>query len=569
MPMKIEYDVPITMDDGLVLRADVFRPDDIGRYAVIMSYGPYGKGLLFQEAFKSAWERMIASFPEVAEGTSNRYQVWELADPEKWVPDGYVIVRVDSRGAGRSQGRLDIWSPREAQDIYQCVEWAATQSWSNGKVGLNGISYYAMNQWWTAMLAPPHLAAICVWEGAADYYRDLARHGGIFCQFLETWFPRQCAKVQHGVGERGPRDPNTNELVAGPETLTDEELANNRSNPAAEVLKRPLCDDYYRVRSGDLSKITVPMLSAANWGGQGLHPRGNFEGFVQASSEQKWLEVHGNTHFSPFYSNSGVALQKRFFGHFLKGEATGWETQPRVQLQIRHVGEKFVVRNENEWPLARTSWTKFYLHPDSLGLSTSPSGAKAAMRYATTGDGLTFSTPAIDQTLEITGPVAARLYLSSDTNDADIFLVLRIFAPDDKEVVFIGSNDPRTPVGLGWLRASHRKLDAAKSLPYRPYHAHDELWPLIPNTPVELDIEIWPTCIVVPKGYRIALTVRGTDYEYDGTDAALPHAHYPMKGVGHFVHNNPMDRPVDVFGGVNTLHFFSDELPYLLLPLIY
>ena len=129
-----------------------------------------------------------------------------------------------------------------------------------------------------------------------------------------------------GVGARGPRDPNTDELVAGPETLTDEELSNNRTNPAAEVLKRPLCNDYYRVRSGDLSKITVPMLSAANWGGQGLHSRGNFEGFVQASSEQKWLEVHGNTHFSPFYANSGVALQKRFFGHFLKGEATGWET---------------------------------------------------------------------------------------------------------------------------------------------------------------------------------------------------------------------------------------------------
>jgi uncharacterized protein len=92
---------------------------------------------------------------------------------------------------------------------------------------------------------------------------------------------------------------------------------------------------------------------------------------------------------------------------------------------------------------------------------------------------------------------------------------------------------------------------------------------LIPNKPVELDIEIWPTCIVVPKGYRIALTVRGKDYEYDGTDAALPHAHYPMKGVGHFVHSNPTDRPVDVFGGVNTLHFSSDQLPYVLLPLIY
>ena len=148
-------------------------------------------------------------------------------------------------------------------------------------------------------------------------------------------------------------------------------------------------------------------------------------------------------------------------------------------------------------------------------------------------------------------------------------MVLRIFAPDDKEVVFIGSNDPRTPVGLGWLRASHRKLDAARSLPYRPYHTHDELWPLTVNKPVELDIEIWPTCIVVPKGYRIRLNGASRDYEYDGTDAALPHAHYPMKGVGHFVHNNPTDRPPGVFGGVNTLHFSSDQLSYVLLPLIY
>ena len=131
---------------------------------------------------------MIASFPEVAEGTSNRYQVWELVDPEKWVPDGYVIVRVDLRGAGRSQGRLDIWSPREAQDIYGCVEWAATQSWSNGKVGLNGISYYAMNQWWAAMLAPPHLAAICVWEGAADYYETLPDMVAFFANSLKPGF---------------------------------------------------------------------------------------------------------------------------------------------------------------------------------------------------------------------------------------------------------------------------------------------------------------------------------------------------------------------------------------------
>jgi predicted acyl esterase len=192
----------------------------------------------------------------------------------------------------------------------------------------------------------------------------------------------------------------------------------------------------------------------------------------------------------------------------------------------------------------------------------------AALSYATTGDGLTFLTPPMSEELEITGPAAAKLVVSSDTTDADLFLVLRVFDPNGTEVVFVGSNDPRTPVGLGWLRASHRKLDPALSLPYRPWHPHDEAWPLTPGEPVELDIEIWPTSIVVPPGYRVGLTVRGKDYEYDGTDAAVPHAPYPMKGVGPFTHTNPQDRPPEIFGGTNTLHFQPGREPYVLLPVI-
>jgi predicted acyl esterase len=119
--------------------------------------------------------------------------------------------------------------------------------------------------------------------------------------------------------------------------------------------------------------------------------------------------------------------------------------------------------------------------------------------------------------MEITGPVAAKLFISSSTANADLFLVLRVFAPDGSEVTFQGAQDPHTPIAQGWLRASHRKLDSERSLPYRPFHAHDEVRPLTPGEPVELDIELWPTCIVVPPGYRVALTIRGHDYEYGGT----------------------------------------------------
>src|SRR5713101_8974299 len=230
--MQIDWDVPIRMDDGVVLRGDVFRPIAEGGYPVVLSYGPYAKGLSFQEGYRGNWSRLTQAAPEVLEGSSNKYQNWELVDPEKWVPDGYAIVRVDSRGAGRSPGHLDVWSPREAKDLHDCVEWAGMQPWSNGKVGINGISYYAMNQWQVAPLRPPHLAALCIWEGSSDYYRELARHGGILCDFLDNWSRRQVTNVQYGVGERGSRNEVTGELAAGPETLPEQELAKNRADVA-------------------------------------------------------------------------------------------------------------------------------------------------------------------------------------------------------------------------------------------------------------------------------------------------------------------------------------------------
>lgn len=567
--MRIEWNAPIEMDDGVVLRADIMAPVEEGKYPVIMTYGPYGKGLAFQEGYKTAWTRMIEAYPEVAEGTSNKYQSWELVDPEKWVPDGYVCLRIDSRGTGQSPGYVDIYSPRETKDMYQCIEWAAVQPWCNGKVGLNGISYYAMNAWLAAALNPPHLAAFCSWEGASDLYREMSRHGGILSEFVGGWYLRQVQSVQYGVGERGARSQVTGDPIAGFETLPEEELAKNRADTPKELRERHLIDDWYRARTPVLEDIKVPFLSAANWGGVGLHPRGNFEGYLRGGSQQKWLEVHGDTHFSHFYSNYGMALQKRFFGHFLKGEDTGWNKQPPVQLNVRHPGEKFVLRDESEWPLARTQWTKFYLDPANGSLGTAAPQQEIGLSYEAMSDGLMFTSAPLKEELEITGPIAARLFLSSETTDADVFLALRVYDPQGKEVSFIGSNDPRTPVALGWLRASHRKLDPARSLPYRPWHTHDELQPLKPNQPVELDVEIWPTSIVIPAGYRFALNVRGKDYEYDGTYVTLPFA--PTRkfyGVNPFTHADPTDRPPEVFGGRYTLHFSAERRPYVLLPVV-
>lgn len=568
--MRIDWDVPITVDDGLVLRADVYRPAGQGRYPAILSYGPYGKWLHFEDLYTDQWRRMVEEHPDVVAGSSNRYQNWEVVDPDKWVPDGYACVRVDSRGAGRSPGLLDLWSAREARDIYECIEWAARQPWCSGRVGMNGISYYAMNQWQVAALQPPHLAAICVWEGAADFYRDLAYHGGILCSFGRAWFPSQVIRVQHGRGRRGYRSRMTGDWVSGPPTLTEEELGAGRRDFYEDCRSNPLASaEYWRSRMPDWSRVTVPLLSCANWGGQGLHPRGNFEGFVRAASARKWLEVHGGEHWTHFYTDYGVRLQKRFFGHFLKDEDTGWLRQPRVLLQVRYPGERFVERHESEWPLARTRWTRLYLDPAGLNLVRAPVARAGTVSYQGLGDGVTFLTPPLDEETEITGPVAAKLWVSSETADADLFLVLRVFTPDMKEVTFQGALDPHTPIAQGWLRASHRKLDPALTLPYRPYHTHDEPQPLAPGAVYEVDVEIWPTCIVVPAGYRIGLTVRGRDYEYPGgPGAGLGTFSAFFTGVGPFKHDDPRDRPPEVFGGRVTLHCGPEHPAHVLLPVV-
>lgn len=566
--MRIDWDVPITMDDGLVLRADVFRPVKDGKYPVILSYGPYAKSLAFQDGYPSAWQRMAEKHPDVTAGSSNLYQSWEVADPEKWVPHDYVCVRVDSRGAGCSPGFIDHFSPRETKDFYDCIEWAGVQPWSNGKVGLNGISYYGINQWQVASLQPPHLAAMCIWEGAADWYRDMTHHGGMLSTFWENWYDMQVKTVQYGVGERGRRSRVHSELVCGPETLSESELAKNRSDFGTEITSHPMDDDYHRARSAKWDKIVTPLFSAANWGGQGLHPRGNFEGYVRAASRQKWLEAHGIEHWTHFYTDYGREQQLRFFDYFLHGKKEGWAKQPKVLLQVRHI-DRFVPRAENEWPLKRTRWTKFYLDPSAMMLTTKRPSGVAQLKFSAMNDGLTFLTAPLAKETEITGPSALKLFASSSTSDADFFVVLRVFTGDLKEIVFQGAIDPHTPVGQGWLRASHRKLDKKLSKPYRPYHTHDEKRPLKKNQVVELDIEIWPTSIVVPAGYRVGLSIRGKDYEYGGASGGkLSNFKNELKGCGPFLHDDPRDRPSAIFSGSTSLHFGRGGAPYLLLPII-
>lgn len=552
--MIIEKDVPIPMSDGGTLYCNVFRPEAPGPHPVVMSFGVYGKDVHFSDGWAPQWENLNRIYPGLCQdGSTGRHLVWEVPDPERWVPDGFTIVVVDARGSGKSPGYLDVFSPRETRDYYESIEWAGVQPWSNGKVGLLGISYLATKQWHVAALRPPHLAAIVPWEGASDYYRDSIRHGGIMSNgFRGQWWPKQVLSNQNGNADSPYRDKETGGLTTGtpiPAAL----LPGNRADLMRDMQDHTLRDAWFADRSARLDRIEVPLLSAANWGGPANHLRGNIEGWLNAGSRDKWLFGHIGTHYESFYLPQYVAIQKRFFDHYLKGRDNGWDQEPRVQLAIRDTQGGATMRTEHEWPLARTRWTTLHLDASDGTLAPVLPGKATARSYEAMGEGLHFSTAPFEQDTEITGPAALRLWASSSTTDLDIFAILHLMNPQGEETTFIGAHE-RVPLALGWLRASHRALDPEKSKPYRPYHPHQTLQKLTPGEVYQLDVEIWPTSIVVPRGWRIVLSVQGRDHI--------------VVAPGRMRHDHPDDRGTAEFQGTGTLHTGGEHPAQLLLPVV-
>jgi predicted acyl esterase len=555
----IEKDVPIPLIDGHVVYCNVFRPNRDGKFPPLIAFTPYGKDSDVAVDFKRYWDFVLRDHPDVVQGeSSGKYLTWEVPDPERWVPAGYAIVVVDARGTGKSPGYYELMSALQTRDVYDVIEWAGVQPWSNGKVGMLGVSYLAIKQWQVAALQPPHLAAMIPWEGMFDHYRDFFRHGGIYSSFfMKLLWDSQIAVNQNGNGASPYRDRFTGARSTG-EVIDSRVLPGNLSNLFETGLQHRFDDAWYRTRTPRPERIAVPFLSAGNWGGLGLHLRGNVIAFEQAASERKWLELHTDTHFASMYLAEAVALQKRFFDHFLKGENNGWDKEPPVLLTIRDP-RGFVRRKENEWPLARTEWIRHALDASDMSIGEK-SAAASQVRYDALGEGVTFRSAPFVQDTEFTGSVAAKLFVSSSTSDMDLFLTLRAFEPNGKEVTFKGANDPEAPVSQGWLRVSQRKLDS-RSKPYRPCHPHDGEEKLTPGAVYEVDVEIWPTSIVYPKGYTMALTIGGKDFERPGATGM-------MKGSGIFMHDSAIDRPAPEFAGINTIHTGGSHASYLLLPRI-
>ena len=373
LTMRLDKDVKIPMRVGDTLSANIFRPNEPGRYPVLVTLGPYGKDVHIKQFMPAAWERIEKHHPAILSASSCKHLVFETPDPEVWVPHGYVVMKVNSRGAGKSPGFLDVNSPSEARDLYDTIEWAAKQAWSNGKIGLLGISYYAAGQWMVAALRPPHLAAILPWQGAYDFYRDRTRQDGIFAAgFTHSWWPRSVLRNQHGNPDSPFIDIVTGQRSTGPDSYSPQQLAANRTDYIADLLAHPLLDEWYRARTPDLSKIDVPALVVANWGGLGLHLRGTIGGYLGIASKEKWLKIQSGSYFITFLKPVNVALQRRFFDHYLKSIDNGWEREPKVTVEIRsHEDGVAGLVEGSGWPLAETKYVYWHLdaRAKALGLN--------------------------------------------------------------------------------------------------------------------------------------------------------------------------------------------------------
>jgi len=469
----IERDISVVLRDGVTIYTDVLRPEGSVDVPAIVAWGPYGK--------RKGWHgHPIFSQGIIPEGAASPLAKFEGPDPAYWCKHGYGIVNVDPRGVGNSQGDLRQFCKGEGEDACDLIEWVAAQPWCSGKVGMSGNSWLAVTQWYAAAEKPPHLAAIAPWEGAEDFYRSSLFVGGI----PETGFPSM---------------------------IIDFELfGNGRIDFIPDMMRRyPLMNGYWEERIAQVENIGIPAYVVASWTNP-VHTKGTFDGYKRLAS-QKWLRVHNTHEWPDYYTPENVEDLRRFFDRFLKGMDNGWEMTPRVRLSILDPGGEDVVnRPENEFPLERTQYRKFYLHAGGTLLTDCPIVTSQVGYKSDDGKSRAVFTMRFDEDTELTGHMKLHLWVEADgANDMDLFVYVSKLDVDGSPLPNMILRGFVSPGARGMLRVSHREVDETRSTPADPYFIHRREQLLKPGEIVAVDIPIWPIGMFWHKGQQLQLTVQG------------------------------------------------------------
>lgn len=478
--VNADWDVPVSVRDGTVLRVNVFRPRTDDPVPVILCAHPYGKDGI--PARRRGVNAQYRAFPQPHPIRFSEWTGWEAPDPATWTDRGYAVINADLRGAGTSDGVGELFSTQESQDYHDLIEWAGTQPWSTGRVGLLGVSYLAISQYGAAATRPAHLAAICPWEGLSDLYRDLAYPGGVREDGFTIMWSALTARTTRMTQKLRP------ELVARPER-----------------------DQWYDDHTPALERIEVPMLVCGSFSDHNLHTRGSFEAYRRVSSPRRWLYTHRDGKWAHFYSPAAVAAQTAFFDHALKGADNGWDTTPAVRLAIHDDGpDPVAVVGEPDWPPPDLTWTPLY--PDlPVGRLAADPGPDAATVGFDLRDGMATLTWPVQRDTDLIGHGALRLWISLEgTDDAHLFVGLRKFRAG-RECLFEGSYGfGFDMVTRGWQRVAHRELDDDLSTPWQPVHTHRRAEPLAAGDIVAVDIALRPHATRMRAGDILRLDIRGT-----------------------------------------------------------
>ena len=534
-----------TRDPGVQLLADVFMPLEPGPHPVVLSVTRYGKAfergctctadsvLEMEQREDHYWENERG--PDGQPRRPNEVAV--LPNTTDWVPQGYVVIRVDGRGSCSTPGLLHPYGSQEAEDIYDAIEWAGTQPWSNGRVGMWGISNTAANQLPAASLQPPHLKAIIPHSGDIDQYRDIVFQGGLYFEgYREPWFYERVA----GEGLRCLDQPYDNivEIFRG-NRFDDPRVYGPYSKDPESGKRLPIGPV-----SPDPTKLTVPLWSHSRQDIWPIHIRGGSEVYVQAASEHKKLWVEAGHEYARAYDPETVALHAKFFDYWLKGIENGIMDEPPVRVDLRlprdadNPAGAWKTRFEDEWPLARTQYVRYYLdatNPTGEGvlLDTPPGDARSTTYSADVANdaecsshGVSFVSAPLERDTELVGYMKLGMSVSSTSTDMDIYATLRVMDEQGQDVLYHSTHSQESPVTLGFLKVSHRALDPDRSTKYQPVHTHvkEDYQPLTPNEPVPVEVELWPNTALIKKGHRLWLTIQPRDgcfrsrtHEYDAS----------------------------------------------------
>lgn len=506
--MIMEKDVAVPMSDGAVLYVNVIRPNKPGKFPVVMSADTYGKDN------KPKITNMGSLWPTLGAIPTSSITPEESPDPGFWVPNDYVVVKVALRGSAKSKGALYPWGLSEAKDYAEVIEWAGQQEWSNGNVGTNGVSYLAVTQWWVASLNPSHLKAMIPWEGLNDMYREIAFHGGIpDTGFYRFWY--------EGIVARWPET----EI----EDLKKEQKLHT------------MFDEYWKGKQADLSAIKVPMFVCASWSTQGLHNRGTFEGFKQASSEDKWLKIHGRKEWESYYARESLEQQKEFFDYYLKGIENDWKDTPKVSYEVRDKFYRGNTKTATNFPLPNTKEIALYLDGSDMTLKDLKPEASTKVSYNSESEGkdeVRFN-KVFNEDTELTGNMKLKLWVSAEeADDMDLFVGIKKINKQGEEVNFPDFNHiEHGQVASGWLRVSHRELDNEKSTPLQPWHKHETELKLSKDEIVPVEIEILPSSTLFKKGEQLEVVVKASEVVKGNSTPGLKTRYEHEETVNKGVHN--------------------------------